>query len=244
MTNDDLVQLFKAQLFSDLPLSVLEGLANTGFVQSEPVDAVLFAQGEMPRFLHVIFSGRVALVGSSAARPALHATADRAPHHGTREAIVEIFKGGDVVIAPAVILNRPYLMSARVIETSRIAFLPAESIRNLINENPGFSRATTSMLAEHWRLLARQLKGQKLRSGTERLAAYLVSLVARQTDVGASVELPLDRQTMASWLGMSPEHLSRSIAQLKSLGVVVSGRRASIGDIDRLRAFCLDDDLR
>ncbi|WP_368413215.1 helix-turn-helix domain-containing protein, partial [Dongia sp.] len=96
----------------------------------------------------------------------------------------------------------------------------------------------------HWRLLSRQLKDQKLRSGTQRLGAYLLTLSDGRTSGRAEIEMPMDRRTLASWLGMSAETLSRALAQLKPVGVRVSGRRAVIDDIARIRAFCLEDDLR
>ena len=51
------------------------------------------------------------------------------------------------------------------------------------------------------------------------------------------VELVDDRKTLASLLGMTPENLSRTIAQFRDRGVVVSGRLVSILDIAALAAF-------
>ncbi|MND04697.1 transcriptional activator FtrB [compost metagenome] len=51
------------------------------------------------------------------------------------------------------------------------------------------------------------------------------------------IELVDDRKTLASLLGMTPENLSRTIAQFRDRGVVVSGRLVSILDIAALAAF-------
>lgn len=155
-----------------------------------------------------------------------------------------MFGAGDVVTAAAILLDLPYMMSARIIAPSRIAFIPAALIRDFFDHEVSFSKAVALMLARHWRLLSRQLKDQKLRSGTQRLGGYLLSLSDGQMSGMAEIEMPVDRRTLASWLGMSAENLSRSLAQLKTMGVHVSGRRARIDDIVQIRSFCLEDDLR
>jgi CRP/FNR family transcriptional regulator, transcriptional activator FtrB len=230
-------ELFALPLFEHLPVTALAELAEQSFVHSEPAEAVLFQQGDNALFLHVILSGKVALFAT--------ASNSRGPARSAqREAIVEIFAAGEVVIAPAVLLELPYLLSARVIDAARIAFLPAPAIRDLLYKNAGFAREAALMLARHWRLLARQLKDQKLRSAPQRLGRYLLTLADGTRSGRVELELPFDRRTLASWLGMSPENLSRSIAQLNEVGVHLRGRRASVDSLDRLHAYCLDDDLR
>lgn len=236
MNQADQSALFALPLFAQLPVAALERLAEQGFVHSEPAEAVLFQEGESARFLHVILAGKVALFGSTGG------TAEDAASR--REAIVEIFSAGEVVIAPAILLDLPYLMSARVIEAARIVFLPAPAIRDLLRDDAGFAREAALMLARHWRLLARQLKDQKLRSAPQRLARYLLTLANGAQGSGIELALPLDRRTLASWLGMSAENLSRSIAQLGEVGVHVRGRIVSIDSVDRLHAYCQEDDLR
>jgi CRP/FNR family transcriptional activator FtrB len=250
MNHADLMALAKIPLFADLPIVKLDELEDKSFVQQQPADAILFEQGDSARFLYVILSGRVALVGSSSA-----STPDEDPQEGhveddagcgahDREAIIEIFGPNEVVTMAAIVLNLPYLMSARVLEAARIALIPADIIRELMQSDASFARATTVMLAKHWRLLSRQLKDQKLRSGTQRLGAYLLTLTEGRMNGPADIALPLDRRTMASWLGMSVENLSRSLAQLKPIGVTANGRAAHISEIARVRSFCLEDGLR
>jgi len=248
MDRSNLDSLTALPLFATLSAAALERVTAQSFVQSQPADAILFEQGQSAQFLHVILAGSVALVGSSTA----HNDPDQpATHNGTqqsavgdREAIIEIFGAGDVVTIAAVLLSLPYMMSARVIAPSRISYIPATVIRYCLESDTGFAKETALMLARHWRLLSRQLKDQKLRSGTQRLGAYLLTLSDGRTSGRVEIEMPMDRRTLASWLGMSAENLSRALAQLKPIGVQVSGRHAQIDDIARIRAFCLEDDLR
>ena len=74
------------------------------------------------------------------------------------------------------VLNAPYLMSARTVADSRILVLPAESFRQRLADDAKLAHATSLMLARYWRRLVRQIMELKLRSASERLAAYLLSL--------------------------------------------------------------------
>ncbi|MDY0873200.1 helix-turn-helix domain-containing protein [Dongia rigui] len=236
MPHSSVSPLLDLSLFDGLSADARTKLQAHCFVQTEPADAVLFEQGQMAQFLHVILQGRVALVGEAPATDGRSAPDDGA--------IIEMFGPGEALILAAVLLNMPYMMSAHVMAVSRIAFVPATLVRELLDQEAAFAKATSLMLARHWRLLSRQLKDQKLRSGGQRLARYLLSLTQGIHTGPATFDLPIDRRSLASWLGMTAENLSRSLTQLKPLGVEVSGRHAQVADVATLRAFSAEDDLR
>lgn len=202
---------------------LLEG----AFVHSLPRGAVLFQQGGEARFLHVVLAGRIALMAGSA---------------DASETVVEFFKAGDLFIAPAVVLDLPYLMSARVVEDARVLMLPAERFRGLLARDHALTTAVMRELARHWRLLVRQIKDLKLRSAPQRLASYLLTLTDASRGA-ASVTLPEERRLLAARLAMTPESLSRAFATLRALGVGGRGRRVTIEDVARLRQFCVYDEL-
>ena len=81
--------------------------------------------------------------------------------------------------------------------------------------------------------LAKAQKDLKLRTSLERLANYLLrqNAVANQ---GLTFELPIEKRRLASFLGMTPENLSRAFKGLQPYGVVVKGNLISIKDPDDL----------
>ncbi len=225
MRSEDRALLKSTPLFADLPANAIDRLTYTAFVQNLPAGAVLFQQGDRPEFLYILLSGRVALTGKSAE---------------SDEAVVEFFRRGDIFIAPAVILDLPYLMSTRVLQDARILMIPAEHFRDVLGRDPALNAALVKELARHWRLLVRQIKDLKLRNAPQRLAAYLLDLSGGR---GGNVELPEERRLMAGRLGMTPESLSRAFAQLAGEGVSGRGRRVAIADAAHLRAYCAYDDI-
>lgn len=225
MRSEDRTLLKSTPLFSDLPANAIDRLTYTAFVQNLPAGAVLFQQGDQPEFLYILLSGRVALTGKSAEGD---------------EAVVEFFRRGDIFIAPAVILDLPYLMSTRVLQDARILMIPAEHFRDVVARDPALNAALVKELARHWRLLIRQIKDLKLRTAPQRLAAYLLDLSGGR---GGNVELPEERRLMAGRLGMTPESLSRAFAQLAGEGISGRGRHVAIADAAHLRAYCAYDEV-
>jgi CRP/FNR family transcriptional activator FtrB len=225
MRADDRALLRSTPLFSNLPAVAIDRLTYNAFVQNLPAGAMLFQQGDLPEFLYILLSGRVALTGKSGEGG---------------EAVIEFFGRGDVFLAPAVVLDLPYLMSARVLADARILMIPAEHFRDILGREAALSGALVKELSRHWRMLVRQIKDLKLRSAPQRLAAYLLDLSGGR---GGAIELPEERRLLAGRLGMTPESLSRAFAQLQEEGVSGRGKKIVIADPEHLRRYCQFDGI-
>jgi CRP/FNR family transcriptional activator FtrB len=222
-------ELLKATpLYAALGDAIVAHLVRGAFVQGLPKGAVLFNQGDEAEFVHVVLAGRVALTAE-----------DRVGE----PTVVEFFPAGEIFVAPAALLDLPYLVSARVIEDSRILMIPAESFRRALAAEHALALELAKTLARHWRLLVRQIKELKLKSASQRLGSYLLTL-APQRGAAASIRLAEERQLLAARLGMTPESLSRAFVQLRPLGVTTRGRQVQIGNLAQLREHCRYDDLR
>jgi CRP/FNR family transcriptional activator FtrB len=140
----------------------------------------------------------------------------------------------------AAIVASPYPLSARAIEETRMAIVPLSDLWAATERDRGFAMDLARLASGEWQALLSMLKDYRLRSAPQRFAAYLVRLAKDSgcAESGAvEIELVDDRKTLASLLGMTPENLSRTIAQFRDRGVVVSGRMVSILDIAALAAF-------
>lgn len=228
MRQSDRELVRQVPLLAELPEPALATLLRRALVQALPRTTVLCEQGEIPEYLHLILSGSVTLVGRSTAGD---------------ETVVDFFGPGEVLIAPAVVLDAPYLASARIVNDARIAFIPADDVRQAMAAVPAFSHAMAIQLARYWRRFIRQIKELKLLSGAERVAGFLVGLSSLR-EGGAKVTLPEDRKLIAARLGMTPESLSRAFFTLRPLGVSGQGRQVTIADVARLAAYCQYDSIQ
>ena len=93
-----------------------------------------------------------------------------------------------------------------------------------------------------YRSLVKDLKNQRLRSGLERLANWIL---AHNEKIGCPgrFKLPMEKRALANLLGMRAEHLSRSLAELADLGVRVEGTEVTIVDFGALTEFAKPDPL-
>jgi CRP-like cAMP-binding protein len=136
-------QLLKnTPLYRELGASVGERVFRRAVVQTVPKGAIVFCQGDMPEFVHMLLSGQVALV---------------AEDEKLGPAVIEFFPAGEIFVAPATLLELPYLVSAKAIEESRILMLPADELRRLVATETVLAAALARALARHWRLLVKQI---------------------------------------------------------------------------------------
>lgn len=209
----------RTRLPKDLPTDLSRRLADAGSKQTLALDATLFSAGAEPAFLYLITSGRIALIGESAGD----------------SAVIEVFGEGEILLMPAVVLDLPYLLTARALVETQVVAVPAAAFRAMLDHDAALARTVIDQLARHWRVLIRQIKDLKLRAGAQRLASYLLALDRTRS---GRIYLPMERRMLAGRLGMSPEHLSRAFSRLREQGVATTGRAVTIADDAALRRFC------
>jgi len=205
MRNEDVAAIRELPLFRDVAGATFESLVETGFLQRFPPGVMLIEEHDPADFLHIVVEGLVEMFGTTAGR----------------ETTIELVRPIGVFILAAVLSDQVYLQSARTLGKTRILMIPAEKVRGGMERDPAFMRAVVMELARGYRRTIKDLKGQKLRTGTERLANWLLG--AQREQGGGQVEIPFEKRVLASRLGMTPENLSRAFNGLRGCGVVVRG---------------------
>lgn len=179
---------------------------------------ILLREGEHPAHLFVLLHGLVETWAS----------------HGEKNVTLAFVRPPAAFIVAAVWMNQPQLTSARASVPSRVLAIPADVVRDVMAVDREFCAAVGLELAIRYRDVLKELKNQRMRSATERLANWLL---AESTVAGAdSFDLEVGRSVLAARLGMTGEHLSRAFAQLRENGAVISGTRVTI-QRDRLESF-------
>lgn len=207
-------------LFEGIAGEHLTDLLSAAYLQRLPAQVALIAEHDRPDFLHVVLEGAVELYSN----------------HRDREATLAVRRPFDTFILAAVVRDMPYLASGRTIEPSRILLLPAEAVRSAFDRDGAFARAVVRELSHSFRGVMKELKGYKLRTGAERLANWILVEDTRHGATGR-FRLPHDKRTLAAHLGMTPESLSRTIAQLIKHGATIGRRDVMIDDRSKLVAF-------
>ncbi|TDL84784.1 cyclic nucleotide-binding domain-containing protein [Meridianimarinicoccus aquatilis] len=206
-------------LFADMDQVNFESLMRGSYVQNFPPRIDLITEGDSPDFLHVVVSGAVDLFSS----------------WNGRETSMATVRPVSTFILAATIKDAPYLMSARTLEKSRIILLPSEDVRQVFEKDGAFARAIVTELSQCYRAVVKNTKDLKLRTSLERLANYLLRQMGR---TGSSAfDLLMEKRRLASFLGMTPENLSRAFKGLEPYGVRVDGNHIKITDTEELMRF-------
>lgn len=220
MRTDDMLAVRGLALFADMEKAHFDELVSVSYLQRFPPQVQLITEGDKADFLHVVVDGAVELFANG----------------NNKESIIDILRPVATFILAAVLSDRPHLMSARTLVPSRILLIPAEIIRSVMNRDAAFAKSIVIELSIRYRTAVHALKNQKLRTALERLADYLLQQHDEQGGRG-SLDLPIDKRTLASLLGMTPENLSRAFGTLQPYGVEVEGPHIRLTKIADLRTL-------
>lgn len=226
MTSERFAEVRGHPLFKNISDVSFEALARGAYVQNFPPHTELISEGEAPDFLHIVLSGSVELFSSWESRETTMAT---------------VWPVSAFILA-ATIRDRPYLMSGRTLGKTRIMLVPSQDVRAVFESDSEFAKAIVAELANFYRASIKNTKNLKLRTSKERLANYLIKCSRRQENCLA-FELQYEKRRLASYLGMTPENLSRSFNALKPFGVQVEGQKVRLEDLEKLIAFAKPTDL-
>lgn len=226
MRGDDALIIREISLFSSMSDEHFDDLLQMAYLQRFPKQVQLTIEGEPADFLYILVEGTVELFGSS----------------NDREATMFVVRPVSAFNLSAVLNETVYLMSSRTLDKARVLMIPAENVRRVMGVDPAFTDAMVTELAKRYRVTIRAFKEQRLRTGVERLANYLLRM-NDQTTTNGRIELTEDKRTLAALLGMTPEYLSRAFNTLKNYGVEVRGSKISLTNLDKLNELAQPNPL-
>jgi len=206
-------------LFSGMLEANFEAMLTGSFLQRFPASVVLFSEADLTDFLHILVDGQVELFASA----------------NNREGTMTLIKPVATFVLASALVDGAYQMSARTLASSQILMIPAENVRVAMLEDRDFAHKAVLELASCYHGVVRAYKNIKLRTGVERLANYL--LVQHRRQGGDTLTLPVEKRTLASMLGITPENLSRAFSTLKPYGVKVDGPKIDLQNIKDLETL-------
>ena len=210
--------------FSGVSDVVFEQVTAEAVIAEFPADHLLLTEGERPEFLFVLLNGLVETFSESEGK----------------STTLSFIRPPAAFIVAAVWMNQPQLNSVRTLSPSRILSVPAETVRHALASDRGFCEAAGRELAIRYRDVFKELKNQRMRNATDRLANWLLT----ESQVAGSPEFQIEigKSVLAGRLGISSEHLSRAFAQLREHGVETDGKLMRIDPI-KLAVFAKPNPL-
>ncbi len=190
----------------------LRQLAAAASFQTVASRTILFSEGNRVDRLFVLKRGSVELFSQQ----------------DDRRFTISVLRSARLLELCSIFAGR-HSLSARVLEPSEFVAVRTELIRQLIRQDAAFADAAVHELARQSLEIIDEFKKHRLLNTTARIAHWMLQVDAESEGHGRIV-IPFDKRVLASYLGMTPEQLSRGFASLRSAGVSVDGRSVTIAD--------------
>jgi CRP/FNR family transcriptional regulator, cyclic AMP receptor protein len=192
------------RLFCNMSKESVAALDAIKFTGVYPKGSMLFVEGEEPRGIFIVCSGRAKLTTSSTEGRVL---------------IVKIAEPGEVLGASATILGKPYEVSAETIEPSQLNFIKREDFLRFLNSDAEVCMHAAQQLSEKYHSAQREIRSLGLSQTTgEKLAKLLLDWCDRNGEItakGVRLKVLLTHEEMAQMIGTTRETVTRLLSDFK-----------------------------
>ena len=210
-----------APLFRGVDRAALRRLAAACVPVSVARGALLFRRGDPCDGFHVVISGQVKLVLQT---------------EGGDEKIIELVGPGNSFGEAIALSEHAYPIAARAIGESALLHIAKGALQAEVARAPAFARRIIASLSEGVLDLLLRHEGVTLRSGTQRVVAYLLEECGEPIAHETTVQLRAKKGVIASQLNLTHEHFSRILRELARQGLIaVNGRVVRLIDTAALR---------
>ena len=197
------------RVFCNMSSATMQTLDAIKFTSVYPKGSVLFVDGEDPRGVFILCSGRAKLTTSSSEGKTL---------------IVKIAEPGEVLGASATILGRPYEVTAETIEPSQLNFIKRDDFLRFLNGHTEACMHTAQQLSEKYQSAQREIRSLGLAQTTsEKLAKLLLDWCNRNgedTPKGVRLKVLLTHEEIAQMVGTTRETVTRLLSDFKRRKII------------------------
>jgi CRP/FNR family cyclic AMP-dependent transcriptional regulator len=191
------------RLFCNLTPAAVQRLASITSPSTYPKGATLFVEGQTPRGVFILCSGKVKLSTSSA---------------DGRTLILRISDVGEVLGLAAAVSGKPYQATAEVLEPTQANFIPRNSFLNFLRENGEVAFRVAQQLSENYHHAVAEMRTIGLsHSAAEKLARFILDWCVEHDKGEQEIRaaLTLTHEEIAQMIGASRETVSRLFADFK-----------------------------
>ena len=189
-------------LFCNLPTAAVQRLNEIRSTAIYPKSAMLFIEGQQPRGVFVLCTGKAKLSTSSSEG---------------KTVITKISEAGDVLGLSATISNRPYEVTAEMIEPGQANFITRDALMQFMREYGEVAVRVAEQLSRNYYTAYEGIRTLGLTSSPAERFAKLLLEWSNASDNGdpVQVKLTLTHEEIAEIIGTTRETVSRLFSQFK-----------------------------
>lgn len=195
--------LRRAGFVCDFPAEVMKSLDLYAQHNVLPAGAQLFVEGQEPRGVYFICSGRVKLTTASREGKTL---------------LLRMAEAGTAVGLSAAIAGSKYQMTAETATPCQVTFIESRALQNIMRKHPEAGIRMAQVLGESFQSAYREIHDLVLtRSSEGKLVRLLLSAAPESNRTAPEVRLqaPMTHEEMAQRIGSSRETVTRLLSSLK-----------------------------
>lgn len=195
--------------FCNFDTQLLNSFESLKYATVFPKGAVLFVEGQSPRGVFMLCTGRVKLTTCSSDGKAL---------------ITRIAEGGEVLGMSATVSGRPYMATAETLIPCQVNFIRREDFLRFLRENGAASLRVSEHLSNNYHNVFEQVRSLGLsHSASEKLAKLMLEWCAKngsENEKGISMKLTLTHEEIAQIIGSSRETVTRLLGDFKNRQII------------------------
>jgi CRP/FNR family transcriptional regulator len=209
---------------SDTPCSSFGSLFELSLLETVPAGKAICWEGDAAGYLFQLVEGVVRL--------------QRIIGEG-RRVITAFHYTGDIVGA---FLQHDFLFTAEAVTDCKIRRISRKAFLSEVAVSDALRPAYLRLLSRQTAAAHEQMVLLSKKNAEERLCSFLADLAARSAmaDQAGLLEIPMNRQDIADYLGMTIETVSRSISKLAAKNIVVPEGRHNLRIVctEQLKQLC------
>jgi CRP/FNR family transcriptional regulator len=189
--------------FCDLPKQSVEDLDKIKYASSFPPGAVLFVEGQSPRGVYIICSGRVKLTTTSREGKTL---------------ILRIAQAGEILGLHGTVSGRPYELTAETLQPCQLDFVKREEFLKFLQSHGDACLHAAQHLSHDCQSAYDMIRSLGLsHSVSEKLARLLLEWAhgGEETKEGIRIKIALTHEEIAQLIGTSRETVTRVLGEFR-----------------------------
>ncbi len=189
--------------FCDLPKQSVEDLDKIKYASAFPPGAVLFVEGQSPRGVYIICSGRVKLTTTS---------------RDGKTLILRIAEAGEVLGLHGTVSEKPHDLTAETLQPCQLDFVKRDDFLKFLQSHPDACLHAAQHLSQDCQSAYEMIRSLGLsHSVSEKLARLLLEWASggEETKEGIRIKIALTHEEIAQLIGTSRETVTRVLGEFR-----------------------------
>lgn len=219
----DFIDVRRPQLFDGLAEESLQKILSHSVIQEHESSKLLVQQGDTPEGIYLLIEGSIKTLRLNAEG---------------EEATIRMLEPGDTCMEAVLFMGGPSPISVQTLAKCKVLMIPERMIRNHVLDDAQFAVNVLRIVTRHYKNAMHQIDAMQIKSPLQRVGYYFLTKHLEAGHDDLEFTLPFKKQIIANYLGMTPETFSRTLKQMKEIGINIDDDVIRMKDAFSLCHFC------